>query len=258
MSFKRLNLPDQVRGDTWQFQFTMQDSSGTAIDITSNQYWLTLKSDIDFLDNQAELQFGPFEATGMDATNGILNLVIVPAYTDPLDIGSYHYDLQEVDTSDDVRTLLLGKVRVKQDVTLASEYSGTGTVTLVSSNSGQAIYSGDTTATGSQEIFLGGVSNQRLDISAEGILAFDALICGKDSITEESCAFQIRGAIENQSGTTSIIGGTGKITLGKENATFDAEVVADDANDALIVNVTPASANSTRWAAKIDYTEVVF
>jgi hypothetical protein len=257
MSIKRANLPDQARGDTWSFQFLMEEGNNTPIDITGNQYWMTLKSDINLLDNQAELQFGPFEAVGVDATNGILNLVIASVFTE-IEPGSYYYDLQEVDSSENVSTLLLGKLRVKQDVTLTATYSGTGTVTLVGSNPGIAIYSGDTTSTGSQELFLSGVPNSRLSISNEGILSFDALICGKDSITEESCAFQIRGAIENQSGTTAIIGGVGKIILGKENATFDADIVADDVNDSLQVNVTPASANSTRWAVKIDYTEVVF
>jgi hypothetical protein len=258
MSFKRLNLPDQVRGDTWEFQFIMEDSSNSPINIDTFQYWLTLKSDVDLADNQAEMQFGPFEATGANAIAGILDLVIIPTYTDNLTPGTYNYDLQEVDSSGGVKTLLLGKVRATQDITLASEYSGTGTITLVSSGSGIALYSGDTTSVGSQEIYLNGLSNNYLNISSEGILTFDALICGKDSITEEACAFQLRGALENQSGTTAIIGGVGKIILAKENVIFDAEIVANDTEDALQINVTPASANSTRWAVKIDYTEVVF
>ena len=46
MSFIQQDLYPQARGDTWNFQFLMQDINGVAIDITGNQYWFTLKSDV--------------------------------------------------------------------------------------------------------------------------------------------------------------------------------------------------------------------
>ena len=43
MSYTQLDLPSQVRGDTWVFNFIIQDTAGTPIDISSPEYTLTLK-----------------------------------------------------------------------------------------------------------------------------------------------------------------------------------------------------------------------
>lgn len=256
MSYKALDLPDQVRGDTWKFTFVFKDTNNAAIDITGLQYWFTVKESRDDTDALAGVQVGPFVAESADALIGQLDLIISPAQTEDLEPKTYYYDLQEVNASNEVSTLLLGRVKVKQDITLNSEYNTDGTTEIISSVAGTAIYAGETTTLGAQEIFADQIVDKRLAVKTNGTLAFDAIVTGKDTVTNESCAFQLNGALENDAGTVTIIGSVGKFILGKENATFDANIVADDTNNAFSLQVTPASTNTTKWKARVDYVEI--
>lgn len=256
MSYIQQDLPAQARGDTWNLQFLMQDVNGNALDVTGNQYWFTLKSDVAFIDSQAELQVGPISISSSEAVQGIVNLSVAGALTTILTPKTYNYDLQEVQTDQTVSTLLIGKVKVKADVTRTADYSGSST--LSSSISGRANYYGETTTTNSTEIFLGGISNSRLPIEDEGILAFDTLIVGRDNTTGDSCAFQLYGAIKKDTVTTEVIGSIGINILGEDVPGFDASITADDTTDTLKVEVTAASTNSTKWSAEVQYTQVNF
>jgi len=252
MAFTVYNFPDQVRGDSWTFEITIQDQNNQAIDISSNEYWLTLKSDIDQTDDNAALQLGPVSG----GLAGIVTISATPLQTE-IAPQSYKYDLQEVTSEGKVNTLLLGKVKVVKDVTRTAEYTGADSV-VTTSTSGTAVYSGETETTTQTEIFFRTTVNSVLGITENASLAFNALISGKDTINKESCAFQINGVAERDGNTTQIIGSTGKFILGSENLAFDADIEVDDTNDSLRVLVTAASANRTVWSAKVDYTEVYY
>jgi len=256
MSFEVRDLPNLVRGDRWTIQFIITDPTGATMNISGNQYWLTLKSDIDLPDNQAEVQVGPVLPSL--AASGEVTIIVESAVTDILDARTYNYDFQEVEQSGNVNTLVIGKVRVTKDVTRSADYDSNGNTLVPISISGTAVYSGATTTTSPTEIFLNGTTNDQLVLQSEGVLSFNALVAGKDSVTLESCSYMLQGAIEKDLTTTSIIGSVGKFILGEENAAFDANIYADDASDALRLEVTAATTNETRWTAKMEYTEVVF
>ena len=178
MSYIQQDLTPQARGDTWNLRFIIQDVSSTPIDITGNQYWITLKSSVDLLDEQAELQIGPIVAAVPDSTSGILSIVIPGGATNALEPKTYNYDVQEVTSTGTVSTLLIGKIRVKADITRTAIYNGN--VNITNSIAGRALYRGDTTTTSPTEIYLDGVGGATLPIESEGVLAFDALIIGRD------------------------------------------------------------------------------
>lgn len=253
MSYKKLNLPDQVRNDTWNFIFLIKDTSNQVVDITGMEYWLTVKENLDDTDLVAGVQVGPVSVSPANAALGKIEISVSPLQTN-LEAKTYYYDLQEVDSSGKVSTLLLGKVKVQKDVTLTSNYSGT--ITQSTSSAGTAIYVGTTEALGVSEIFVDNILNNRLGVALDGTLAFDALVTGKDTVTKESCAFQLNGALENDSNLVTIIGSVGKFILGTENSAFDANIVADDVNNSLKLEVTPSSANLTEWRARVSYTEI--
>jgi len=122
MSYAQKDLPSQVRGDTWILKFTFKNENGTAIDISNNQYWLTLKDNADQADNVAAIQIGPVDPDPVEALQGLLTVVADPEETTSLIAKTYVYDLQEVNSQNEVTTLLLGKVKVVKDVTLTAEY----------------------------------------------------------------------------------------------------------------------------------------
>lgn len=256
MSFIQQDLTPQARGDTWNLRFVIQDVSSTPIDITGNQYWFTLKSDVDLLDEQAELQIGPISPAAQEASQGIVLITIPGGNTNNLTPRTYNYDVQEVSSSGSVSTLLIGKIRVKADVTRTATYNGN--VSVTNSIAGRAIYRGETVSTDSTEIYLDGVGGAVLSLQSEGVFAFDALIVGRDNTTGDSCAFELNGALKKDTTTTQIIGSVGKVILGEDAVGFDANITANDANDSLKLEVIAATTNNTKWAAEVQYTEVNF
>ena len=256
MSYIQQDLTPQARGDTWNLKFLIQDVDANPIDITGNQYWFTLKSDINLLDEQAELQVGPVSAGSPDASQGIISLTIPGGATNALEPRTYNYDVQEIDSNGRVNTLLIGKIRIKADITRTATYNGN--VSITNSVAGRAIYRGETVSTDITEIYLDGVGGAVLAMQDEGVLAFDALIVGRDNTTGDSCAFQLNGAMKKDETTSQIIGSVGKVILGEDVPGFDANITANDANDSLKLEVTAASTNNTKWAAEVQYTEVNF
>ena len=256
MSYTQLDLPSQVRGDTWVFNFIIQDTAGNAIDITNHEYMITLKSDISVLDENAEIQIGPTVPSASNATLGKVSIIVPGGSTNALVPQSYNYDIQEVETDGTVSTLLIGKIKVRADVTRTAIYNGSTSVTQ--SVAGRGIYRSITETTSPTEIYLDGISGSRLALQSEGVLAFDALIIGRDNTTGNACAFQLNGGMKKDTSVTQIIGTVGKTILGEDVPGFDVNITANDGNDSLKIEVTAAASNITRWAAEVQYTEVYF
>lgn len=115
MAFIKKDLKSFARGDDWTLKFTFTDTDGVPINITGYTFWMTLKSDPDAVDP------GSAQVTATsgspDAANGILYVTIPKAQTNSLTPGTYNYDLQQKDASNNVQTVLLGKVKVAKDIT---------------------------------------------------------------------------------------------------------------------------------------------
>jgi hypothetical protein len=79
---------------------------------------------------------------------------------------------------------------------------------------------------------------------------FDILLTARSS-SGQSAGFQIKGVIENESGTTAFIGLPVITELAKE-VNWNVAVEADDANDALAIKVTGDGRSSVvRWVASV-------
>lgn len=117
MSYIAKDLSPLVRGDDWKIRLVITENN-QPINITGYEYWFTLKQNIDSPDpGQIQVISLP---SGQDATNGILNILVPNTNTSTLAAGTYFYDVQQIDVSDQIRTILLGKVRVVKDVTRTS------------------------------------------------------------------------------------------------------------------------------------------
>jgi hypothetical protein len=106
-----------------------------------------------------------------------------------------------------------------------------------------------------KELFLDGIG-ERLTIASAHTVTFDILLAARSSTGESiGCIFQ--GVIENTSGATSFIQTPGKLCH-KGGLTWDANLVADDGNDALKSEVTGAGVASVRWVARVQTAEVSY
>ncbi len=94
-----------------------------------------------------------------------------------------------------------------------------------------AVMRRSTTDTSATELFLDGTI-ARFSIANNSAVSFSILVVGKTS-AGESGGYEFRGIIERSGGSTSIIGAVTKTVLGEDDATWDANVVADNGNGAL-------------------------
>jgi hypothetical protein len=106
------------------------------------------------------------------------------------------------------------------------------------------------------ELFLDGAS-QRMIVPTNSTWAFDVLVTGRAS-NGNSAAYQIRGAIKNNAGTTSILGTPTFSLLAEDVAAWNASVAADNVNQALTVSVSGSAGTSMRWVATVRTVEVTY
>lgn len=114
MSYTAKDLDPLVRGDDWSLKLNITSSSNP-VDITGYTYYWTLKDNVDDADPGAlQVTANP---TGVPATAGEVTLTAAAATTTSITPQTYNYDVQQVNGSGAVQTLLIGKVKVVKDIT---------------------------------------------------------------------------------------------------------------------------------------------
>jgi hypothetical protein len=108
------------------------------------------------------------------------------------------------------------------------------------------------------ELFLDGL-NRRMTVPAGSSWAFDVLIVGRSTVGT-TAGFQIRGVIENDGAVTTLllapVAPPLKVTLGEDVAAWDANVEADNVNDALVIKVVGDTQSTIRWVAHVRTAQV--
>jgi hypothetical protein len=110
-------------------------------------------------------------------------------------------------------------------------------------------------------MFLDG-SSARATISSGSTWTFSALVVGRRD-NGDSASWKFEGAIHNNGGTTALIGAVTATLIGADagcsgtwGVAGSIAVTADNANDALQVQVTGTAANNIRWVCWIRTVEV--
>ncbi len=102
------------RGDSDAKGFVVQDSAGTAIDITGFTFKMTVSSDRDPAD-QVNEQFTIVGVIG-DPLVGTVSFAPTTVNTDIIP-GIFFYDIEQTDVSARIKTIIKGKCRIIQDIT---------------------------------------------------------------------------------------------------------------------------------------------
>jgi hypothetical protein len=110
-----------------------------------------------------------------------------------------------------------------------------------------------------KELLLGNLNTgQRLTIGSGRALAFDILIVAR-SDNAKSSGWRFEGVIENDSGTVRFVGTPVKTTLGEDDPIWDVGLVADEANDALVIKgFSNSSGDTIRFVATARTVEVAW
>ncbi|MBW2561864.1 MAG: hypothetical protein JRE40_13555 [Deltaproteobacteria bacterium] len=85
------------------------------------------------------------------------------------------------------------------------------------------------------------------------VWTFEILIVGTTQGCAKSFGFHINGVIENDGGTTTLLASNVTTLYDTDDTDFDAQVAADDANDALLIQVKDSTSGSdvVRWVAHL-------
>jgi len=105
----------------------------------------------------------------------------------------------------------------------------------------------------------GALASARFTIPSGKIFAFAARISGIKSDGTAASHYVRKGTIKNVSGTVTLVGSIETIgTDVEDNAATDVAITADDANDALQINVTGIAAETWRWVAVVEGVEIIY
>jgi hypothetical protein len=112
------------------------------------------------------------------------------------------------------------------------------------------VWSGETNNADETEIFIDGILNSRLKIPAEEEWGFQIEITAGDGTDGKS--WRITGTIKRDgAGNTTLSGQVKKTSFGEDDGadTWNAQVEADDTNEALIIKITGQVAKTIKWRA---------
>jgi len=103
--------------NTIPINLTIDDTSGTAIDISGYKFWITIKTNESDSDVNAIVQNTSTAPAG--STDGKITLTLSKTDTDQT-AGDYYYDIQMMDLSNSVYTLFKGIVTIETAITGAT------------------------------------------------------------------------------------------------------------------------------------------
>ena len=108
---------------------------------------------------------------------------------------------------------------------------------------------GTTTDATETEIYLDGDDSQIL-VAEDTVKMVEILVTGRGD-NDEVAGYVIRALIQNNGGTTSLQGATSKTVVYEDDGNWDANIEADDTNDAVSVKVTGEAGVTIEWDAVV-------
>jgi len=114
-----------------------------------------------------------------------------------------------------------------------------------------------TDATATELLFGDGSNTHRAIIANDTTAVFEALIVGRQTdVDDNSGAYKIQGAIDNNATTVALVGVPTVTTIGEDTAGWAVSAVADDTNKSLKLLVTGAVGDSVNWTGQLNIIEV--
>lgn len=156
----------------------------------------------------------------------------------------------------------LGAVSLGGNGASASKYSQVAIASGEFSVNGDAQISNlvarnSTTTATPAELFLDGAS-VRCTIATDTTWAFTiTVVARRTDADNESFAAKYEGCVDNNAGTTALVGTVTETVFGDDSgAVWAVSVAADNANDAVVITATGEAAKTIRWVSRIELTEV--
>ncbi len=117
------------------------------------------------------------------------------------------------------------------------------------------VVSKQTTTVSTTQMLVNGSS--KLTIPSDTTWAFRALIVARRTdADDESAAYEIVGCIDNNAGTTALVGAPTTTVLAEDSSAWNVVAARDDTNDALLFNVTGENSKTINWVGRVDLAQV--
>ena len=114
-----------------------------------------------------------------------------------------------------------------------------------------------TDATATELLFGDGSNTHRAIIANDTTAVFEALIVGRQTDADDnSGAYKIQGAIDNNANTVALVGTPSVTTIGEDTAGWAVSAAADDTNKSLKLIVTGAAGDAINWTGQLNIIEV--
>jgi hypothetical protein len=105
--------------------------------------------------------------------------------------------------------------------------------------------------------FAAGSATNRVPIANDSAYAFFIMVVARNTATNnESAAYIIQGAIDNNANTVAFVGSPTVTILGEDVGAWDATVAADNTNKSLQILVTGENSKTIRWVASVRLVKV--
>ncbi len=112
---KKITTKDfcRKRGDDYTFILTIKDSAGVVIDITGFSFLLTIDPAQFPTGNSNNIA----QLTGIIVSGSAGTVRFEPTSASVVSLGNFYYDVQQTDGAGKVRTILIGRWDIEQDIT---------------------------------------------------------------------------------------------------------------------------------------------
>jgi hypothetical protein len=101
-------------------------------------------------------------------------------------------------------------------------------------------------------------STSKISIESDATYVFTGLITARNQSADESAAYEIKGVIWNNAGTTAFLGTPTITVLAESVAAWDIQLVADDGNDSLNINAVGEAGKNLAWAGWIQLVKIKY
>jgi len=85
---------------------------------------------------------------------------------------------------------------------------------------------------------------------------FNVLVSARRTdVDGESAAYEFKGCVDNNSGTTALVGSVTKNVIAEDTVAWDVDITADDTSDVIQITFTGENAKTIKWTASVEIVE---
>lgn len=123
--------------------------------------------------------------------------------------------------------------------------------------SNEYVLTGTTTNNTETEIFINGVSNNRISVPLNKTVYYTAdIVCRRTDASGDHAAFYIKGVATNNAGTVSDVGLIYEVGITKTDPVFAVDFRADNTNDSVNLYVIGNTGKTLQWKCAVTALEV--